>query len=164
LHFSPAWVPAAARREDCRTWTPPPAAHKGAGGGSLQVRVVDAGSCNACEQELAALSGPAYDFQRFGLDIVASPRHADVLLVTGPLTRAMGEAFARTWDAVPAPKLVLAAGACAISGGLFRSSYATRDGVATGNHGRVVWLPGCPPRPQAFFEALLACREKLREA
>ncbi len=164
LRFSPESLPAFAQREDCRAWAPPGAATEGKAGGSLQIRLVDAGSCNACEQELAALSGPAYDFQRFGLDVVASPRHADVLLVTGPMTRMMREALGRTWEAVPAPKVVLAAGTCAVSGGIFRSSYATLDGLEEWAGGPIIWLPGCPPRPQAILQALLACREKLRES
>ncbi len=160
--FSPEWLPAFAQREDCRTWTPPAAAARGKAGGSLQIRMLDAGSCNACEQELGALASPAYDFQRFGLDVVASPRHADVLLVSGPVTRMMRQALERTWEAMPAPKMVLAAGTCAVSGGIFRSSYATLDGLEGWEGGPVIWLPGCPPRPQAILEALLACREKLR--
>src|SRR3569623_2474329 len=94
-------------------------------GRSLSIRQVDAGSCNACELEIHALSNPYYDLERFGLRFVASPRHAAVLLVTGPVTLNMREALARTWTATPEPKWVVAAGACAIDGGLFRGGYAS---------------------------------------
>src|SRR5215469_12491786 len=93
-------------------------------GRSLSLRLVDAGSCNACELELNALGNSYYDLERFGLRFVASPRHADVLLVTGPVTKNMAEALRRTYDAMPAPKWVVAIGDCAISGGLFAGSYA----------------------------------------
>src|SRR5579872_4249890 len=93
-------------------------------GRSLSLRLVDAGSCNACELELNALSNPYYDLERFGLRFVASPRHADVLLVTGPVTKNMREALLRTYDAMPSPKWVVAAGACACDGGIFKGSYA----------------------------------------
>src|ERR1017187_5054465 len=99
-------------------------------GRSLAIREVDAGSCNGCELEIHALSNAFYDVERFGLRFVASPRHADVLLVTGPVTLNMREALARTWAATPAPKWVVAAGGCAIDGGLFAGSYACADGVA----------------------------------
>src|SRR5581483_2116885 len=98
-------------------------------GRSLSIRQVDAGSCNACELEIHALSNPYYDLERFGLRFVASPRHADVLLVTGPVTLNMREALERTYAATPAPKWVIAAGGCAIDGGLFAGGYACAGGV-----------------------------------
>ena len=124
-------------------------------GRSLAIRHVDAGSCNACELEIHALSNAFYDIERFGFRFVASPRHADVLLVTGPVTRNMREALQRTYDAVPAPKWVVAAGACALDGGLYAGGYACADGVAA-----VVpvdlFIPGCPPTPTALLKGLLA--------
>src|SRR5580692_714227 len=98
-------------------------------GRSLSLRHVDAGSCNACELELTALSNPYYDLERFGLRFVASPRHADVLLVTGPVSKNMREALRRTYDAMPAPKWVVAVGDCAICGGMFAGSYACVGGA-----------------------------------
>jgi len=121
---------------------------------SLAIRQVDAGSCNACELEIAALTGPHYDLERFGLRFVASPRHADCLLVTGPVTRNMAEPLRRTWAATPDPKLVIAVGDCARDGGIFRGSYAVVGGV-----GDVVpvdaVIPGCPPTPLAILAGLL---------
>src|SRR6185437_8615213 len=99
-------------------------------GRSLSLRLVDAGSCNACELELNALSNPYYDLERFGLRFVASPRHADVLLVTAPVTKNMREALLRTYDAMPAPKWVVAVGDCAACGGFFGGSYACEQGAA----------------------------------
>lgn len=123
-------------------------------GRSLGIREVDAGSCNACELEIAALTGPHYDLERSGLHVVASPRHADCLLVTGPVTRNMAEALRRTWEATPDPKLVVAVGDCARDGGIFRGSYAIVGGV-----GDVVpvdaVIPGCPPSPAAILAGLL---------
>lgn len=124
-------------------------------GRSLSLRLVDAGSCNACELELNALSNPYYDLERFGLRFVASPRHADVLLVTGPVTKNMREALLRTYDAMPAPKWVVAVGDCAACGGLYADSYACErgaDAVLPVNL-RVV---GCPPTPNQLLEGLLA--------
>ena len=124
-------------------------------GRSLAIRHVDAGSCNACELEIHALGNPFYDLERFGLRFVASPRHADVLLVTGPVTLNMREALKRTYDATPAPKWVVASGACAANGGLFAGSYAVAGGAST-----VVpvdlFIPGCPPSPAALLKGLLA--------
>ena len=130
-------------------------------GRSLAIRQVDAGSCNACELEIAALTGPHYDLERFGLHVVASPRHADCLLVTGPVTRNMAEALRRTWEATPDPKLVLAVGDCARDGGIFRGSYAVVGGV-----GDVVpvdaVIPGCPPPPLAILAGILDVIGRLR--
>ncbi len=123
-------------------------------GRSLAIRQVDAGSCNACELEISGLTGPHYDLERFGLHFVASPRHADCLLVTGPVTRNMTEALRRTWEATPDPKLVIAVGDCARDGGIFRGSYAVVGGV-----GDVVpvdaLIPGCPPAPLAILAGIL---------
>lgn len=123
-------------------------------GRSLHVRHLDAGSCNGCEWELAALLNPYHDVQRLGIDFVASPRHADLLLVTGIMTRNLEDAALRTYQAMPEPRLVVAVGACAISGGVFAGTYAGRDGIA-----EVlpvdVFVPGCPPRPEALIHGLL---------
>jgi Ni,Fe-hydrogenase III small subunit len=124
-------------------------------GRSLSLRLVDAGSCNACELELNALSNPYYDLERFGLRFVASPRHADVLLVTGPVTKNMREALLRTYDAMPAPKWVVAVGDCAACGGLYADSYACErgtDAVLPVN----LRIVGCPPSPNQLLEGLLA--------
>ena len=124
-------------------------------GRSLSIREVDAGSCNGCELEIHALGNAFYDMERFGLHVVASPRHADVLLVTGPVTKNMAEALKRTHDATPAPKWVVAAGDCAINGGIFADSYACAGGVEA-----IVpvdlRIPGCPPTPLALLTGLLA--------
>src|ERR1700692_4674138 len=119
-------------------------------GRSLSIRQVDAGSCNGCELEIHALGNAFYDLERFGLRFVASPRHADVLLVTGPVTKNMREALQRTYDATPDPKWVVAVGACAVDGGIFAKSYAVEGGVKD-----VVpvdlHIPGCPPNPKALL-------------
>ena len=124
-------------------------------GRSLAIRHVDAGSCNACELEIHALSNAFYDIERFGFRFVASPRHADVLLVTGPVTLNMREALLRTYAATPAPKGVVAAGAGAADGGVFAGSYAVADGVAAVLPVDLV-IPGCPPSPAALMKGLLA--------
>jgi Ni,Fe-hydrogenase III small subunit len=123
-------------------------------GRSLSIRQVDAGSCNACELELHALSNVYYDLERFGLRFVASPRHADVLMVTGPVTLNMREALERTYAATPAPKWVVAVGGCAIDGGLFAGSYACAGGVEAVLPVDVR-IPGCPPSPTALLQGLL---------
>jgi len=128
-------------------------------GRSLAIRHVDAGSCNACELELHALGNAYYDLERFGLKFVASPRHADVLLVTGPVTQNMREALERTYDAMPAPKWVIAAGACASDGGIFRDSYACCGGVAAVLPVNL-HISGCPPSPSNLLNGLLALMGK----
>jgi Ni,Fe-hydrogenase III small subunit len=130
-------------------------------GRSLHIRQVDAGSCNGCELEIAALAGPHYDLERFGLHLVASPRHADCLLVTGPVTVNMAEPLRRTWEATPDPKIVIAVGDCGRDAGIFRGSYAVRGGVADVIPVDAV-IPGCPPSPRALLEGLLAVLERLR--
>jgi Ni,Fe-hydrogenase III small subunit len=124
-------------------------------GRSLAIRHVDAGSCNACELELHALGNAFYDLERFGLKFVASPRHADVLIVTGPVTRNMREALERTYNAMPAPKWVIAAGACALDGGIFADSYACLGGV-DGVLPVDLHIPGCPPSPSTLLKGLLS--------
>ena len=123
-------------------------------GRSLAIRQVDAGSCNGCELEINALNNPVYDIERFGIHFVASPRHADMLLVTGPVTRNMELALLKTYRATPDPKLVVAVGACGISGGIFGENYASLGGVD--KVVRVdVYVPGCPPRPEALLHGIL---------
>ena len=123
-------------------------------GRSLSIREVDAGSCNGCEIEVNSLTNAIYDIERFGLHIVASPRHADMLLITGPVTRNMEHALRQTYDVTPEPRLIVAMGACAISGGIFRDSYAVLNGV---DHVLPVdvYIPGCPPRPQAIIQGIM---------
>lgn len=127
-------------------------------GRSLSIRQIDAGSCNACELEINALSNSYYDIERFGLRFVASPRHADVLLVTGPVTKNMREALERTFEATPNPKWVVAAGDCAGGCGMFSESYACVGDVA-----KVipvdVYIPGCPPNPSQLLAGLLSLME-----
>ena len=124
-------------------------------GRSLAIREVDAGSCNGCELEIHALNNAFYDIERFGLRFVASPRHADVLMVTGPVTKNMREALERTYNATPDPKWVVAIGDCALDGGIFAGSYAVVGGVSS-----VVpvdlHIRGCPPSPTALLRGLLA--------
>src|SRR5512134_2466640 len=115
-------------------------------GQALTIREVDAGSCNGCELEIHALNNPVYDLERFGIRFVASPRHADVLLVTGPLSLNMREALERTYRATPDPKWVVAAGDCAIDGGVFSGSYACAGGIAQAVPVDLR-IPGCPPSP-----------------
>jgi Ni,Fe-hydrogenase III small subunit len=122
-------------------------------GGSLQVRQVDAGSCNGCELEVASAFGPVYDAERFGARLVASPRHADALLVTGPVTKNMAGPLAKTFEAMPEPRMVIALGDCARDCGVFRGGYGVEGAV-----GDVlpvdVQVPGCPPTPEAIVHAL----------
>jgi Ni,Fe-hydrogenase III small subunit len=127
-------------------------------GRSLSIREIDAGSCNGCELEIHAVNNPVYDLERFGIRFVASPRHADVLLVTGPVTRNMEEALRRTVAAAPEPRWVVAMGDCAKDGGCFAGSYAVVGGVSD-----VVpvdlHIPGCPPSPRQIIAGLLALLE-----
>src|SRR5882762_5326981 len=128
-------------------------------GRSLSIREVDAGSCNGCELEIHALNNAFYDLERFGLRFVASPRHADVLMVTGPVTRNMREALERTYNATPDPKWVVAVGDCAANGGVFAGSYAVvggvKDVIPVDLH-----IRGCPPRPVQLLQGLLALMQK----
>lgn len=130
-----------------------PLASAAALGGSLQVRHVDAGSCNGCEVEIGSAFGPVYDAERYGVRLVASPRHADALLVTGPVTRNMAVPLRRTYEAVPAPKLVVAVGDCARNCGAFAGAYGV-----TGPVSDVVpvdlEIAGCPPRPEAIVDGV----------
>lgn len=123
-------------------------------GRSLHLRHLDAGSCNACDWELTALLNPVYDVRRLGVDFVASPRHADGVIVTGPVTRNLETAVRRTFEAVPEPRVVIAVGACAASGGIIGEGYGSAGGVD-----RVlpvdVYIPGCPPRPEAIIFGIL---------
>jgi Ni,Fe-hydrogenase III small subunit len=128
-------------------------------GRSLSIRQVDAGSCNGCELEIHALSNAFYDIERFGFHFVASPRHADVLLVTGPLTANMREALERTYAATPDPKWVVAVGGCALDGGLFAGSYGVAGGVSAAIPVDL-HIPGCPPEPRALLAGLLALMER----
>jgi len=129
-------------------------------GRSLQIREVDSGSCNACDSEINALNNPFNDIERLGIKFVASPRHADMLLVTGAATRNMQLALAKTYNATPDPKLVVAVGACACSGGIFKDIYATSNGID-----RIVpvdvYVPGCPPRPQAILYGILKALDRV---
>lgn len=131
-------------------------------GRSLHIREVDAGSCNACEVEVTALSNPIYDIERFGVHIVASPRHADMLLVTGPVTRNMELALLKTYNATPSPKLVAAMGSCACNGGIFGDTYASGGGVDKFIPVDV-YIPGCPPRPQAVIFGLMVAMDKFEQ-
>ena len=123
-------------------------------GRSLHIREVDAGSCNGCEVEINGLTSPVYDLERFGLHLVASPRHADMLLVTGPVTRNMELALRKTYDATPEPRLVVAVGACGCSGGIFGRNYATCGGIDSVLPVDV-YIPGCPPNPHALLHGIL---------
>jgi NADH-quinone oxidoreductase B subunit len=128
-------------------------------GRSLSIRELDAGSCNGCELEIHALNNAYYDVERFGIRFVASPRHADVLLVTGPVTKNMRDAVERTYQAMPSPKWVIAVGDCARDGGCFAGSYAVVGGVS-----EIIpvdlHIPGCPPAPTAILQGLLALLEQ----
>jgi Ni,Fe-hydrogenase III small subunit len=130
-------------------------------GQALAIRQVDAGSCNGCEMEIAALTNPYYNLEGLGIRFVASPRHADMLLVTGPVTRNMETALRRTYEATPEPRLVVAVGDCACDGGIFGEGYATCGGVA-----RIVpvdvAVPGCPPPPLEIMRGILAAVRRRR--
>ncbi|WP_018133529.1 NADH-quinone oxidoreductase subunit B family protein [Effusibacillus pohliae] len=131
-------------------------------GKSLHIRHVDSGSCNGCDFEMSALLNPVYDLQRFGVDFVASPRHADLLMVTGGVTRHLEEALRKTYDATSNPKMVVAIGACACGGGIFGQTYANCGGVD-----KIVpvyvYVPGCPPRPQAMIEGILIALDRYEQ-
>ena len=131
-------------------------------GRSLHLRHLDSGSCNACDWELTALLNPVYDVRRLGIDFVASPRHADGVIVTGSVTRNLETAVRRTYEAVPEPRVVIAVGACAASGGIVPRSYASAGGV-----GEIlpvdVFIPGCPPRPEAIIFGILLAVGRLDE-
>jgi Ni,Fe-hydrogenase III small subunit len=133
-------------------------AARGRLGRSLSIRHVDAGSCNGCELEIHALSNAFYDLERLGLRFVASPRHADVLMVTGPVTKNMRDALLRTYDATPDPKWVVAIGHCAVDGGIFSGSYAVvggvKDIIPVDLH-----IGGCPPSPTEILKGLIALLE-----
>jgi Ni,Fe-hydrogenase III small subunit len=126
---------------------------------SLHIRHLDSGSCNGCDWELTALLNPIYDIQRLGIDFVASPRHADLLLVTGTMTRNLAQAARLTYEAMPEPRLVVAVGACAIGGGVFAATYAAAGSVEP-TLPVDVFIPGCPPRPEAIIHGLLLAVER----
>lgn len=131
-------------------------------GRSLHIREVDAGSCNGCEVEIVGLNSPVYDIERFGIHFVASPRHADMLLVTGPVSQNMELALRKTYEATPAPRVVVAVGACGCSGGIFGRNYASLGGVD-----KVipvdVYIPGCPPNPYALLQGILLAIGRFRK-
>ncbi|MCC7199241.1 MAG: NADH-quinone oxidoreductase subunit B family protein, partial [Gammaproteobacteria bacterium] len=124
-------------------------------GQALAIRQVDAGSCNGCELEIHALNNPYYNLEGLGIRFVASPRHADMLLVTGPVSRHMEEALRRTWEATPEPKLVVALGECACTGGIFGESYASCGRISNVIPVDVT-IPGCPPTPLAIMRGILS--------
>ncbi len=130
---------------------------------ALAIREVDAGSCNGCEIEIGGLAGPVYDMERFGMHFVASPRHADLLLVTGPVTVNMAAALRKTWEATPDPKLVVAVGDCARTCGPFRGSYAIAGSVD-----EIIpvdaFVDGCPPEPADILRGILAALDRLGDA
>jgi Ni,Fe-hydrogenase III small subunit len=129
---------------------------------SLHLRHLDAGSCNACDWEITATTNAIYDVQRFGIDFVASPRHADAVLVTGPITRNLEIAVRRAYAAMPEPKLVIAVGICACSGAVYPGGYAAGAGVASVLPVDI-YIPGCPPRPQAILQGLLLAMDRLEQ-
>jgi Ni,Fe-hydrogenase III small subunit len=124
-------------------------------GRALAIRVVDAGSCNGCEQEISAANNPFYNLERFGVHVVASPRHADLLLVTGPVTKNMATALKKTFDATPDPKRVVAVGDCAACGGVFKDSYAVNNSVSAIIPVDVI-VHGCPPTPQQIIQGIFS--------
>jgi len=123
-------------------------------GRSLNIRQVDTGSCGACESEIGAANNPVYDLQRFGINFVASPRHADCLLVTGPVSRNMSVALKKTYEAMPEPKFVITCGDCSLDGGLFKDSYYVEGGVKN-ILPVALHIPGCPPSPLTIVKTLL---------
>ncbi|MDP4126961.1 MAG: NADH-quinone oxidoreductase subunit B family protein [Bacillota bacterium] len=131
-------------------------------GSSLHIRHIDTGSCNGCDFEMNTLTNPIYDIQRYGVDFVASPRHADMLMVTGGVTRNLEQALIKTYNAAANPKMVVAIGACASGGGVFGDTYATYGGVD-----KIVpvyvYIPGCPPRPQAIIEGVLLALDQFEK-
>lgn len=127
---------------------------------SFQIRHLDAGSCNGCEQELNALTSRFYDIQHLGIDIVASPRHADALAVTGPVTDTMIKPLQKVWDAVPGPKSLIALGDCAAGCGVYQMAYASHGGVAAAFREPDIVIRGCPPKPQDILDQLTARRTK----
>jgi Ni,Fe-hydrogenase III small subunit len=130
-------------------------------GQALAIRMVDAGSCNGCELEIHALGNPYYNIEGLGIKFVASPRHADMLLVTGPVSRNMALALRRTYDATPAPKLVVAVGDCGVDGGIFGESYASCGRVANVIPVDLV-VPGCPPAPIEILRGVLTAVRRCR--
>ncbi len=130
-------------------------------GQALAIREVDAGSCNGCELEIHAVNNPYYNLEGQGIKFVASPRHADMLLVTGPVSQHMAEALRRTWEATPEPRLVVAVGDCGCSGGIFGESYASAGRVANVIPVDVT-VPGCPPPPIEILRAILAAVQRGR--
>ncbi len=128
-------------------------------GRSLHIREVDTGSCGACESEIISANNPIYDISRFGVNFVASPRHADALLVTGPVSKNMAVALKKTYDAMPEPKFVITCGDCALDGGIFKGSYYV-EGEVNSVVPVVLHIPGCPPSPLTIIQALLAFLRK----
>lgn len=129
---------------------------------SWHIRHLDCGSCNGCDWEMTALLNPIYDLQRFGFDFVASPRHADILMCTGPLATQLNLAAHETYEATPHPKLVIAVGDCAIDGGVFKEGYAAHAGVGEALPVHLT-IPGCPPSPEDILKALLKLTEEDRK-
>ncbi len=162
VHFSEEPKMGASQREDLviregpveQTRIRANAAFKSLFGRSLKMRQVSSGGCNACELELNAAANVNFDAQRFGIEWVASPRHADALVVTGPLTRTMRDAVRLCWDAIPDPRFVVAVGACAISGGLYEGAAGV-DRTFLEGVGPSLFVPGCPPHPLTFVNAIL---------
>ncbi|MGI6227017.1 MAG: NADH-quinone oxidoreductase subunit B family protein [Peptococcales bacterium] len=125
---------------------------------SVHIRQVDTGSCNGCDWEMNTLLNPIYDVQRFGLDFVASPRHADILLVTGAATKNLAKALKKTYDATPEPKIVIALGDCACGNGIFKDNYAVYgvENIVPVD----AYIPGCPPEPESIIKAILSFLDK----
>lgn len=128
-------------------------------GRSFHIRELDSGSCGACESEIITCSNPIYDIQRFGIDFVASPRHADALLVTGPVSKNMFIALKKTYEAIPDPKFVITCGDCALNGGIFKNSYYVK-GAVKDILPVVAHIPGCPPTPPTIMQTLLTFLKK----